>query len=89
MFILCHKCSGILARRKDDNAEGLSGCGCISGWIRGFEKELTRKEVVEAQLSAAKRTMDLYASQGRPDFCRDYLTGRIERLEKIQEEEGK
>lgn len=62
-MILCHKCSGILGATKDENTEGLNGCGCISGWVRGFESNLTRPEAIMEQMNACVRKIDMYRSQ--------------------------
>lgn len=47
-MILCHKCSGVLAGDTKET-EGLSGCGCISGWVRGFEPSLNREQAIAEQ----------------------------------------
>lgn len=65
-MILCHKCSGVLTA-DDDEARGLRGCGCISGWVRGFEPVLTRAEAIAAQLAQCERNIALYTRQGRAD----------------------
>jgi hypothetical protein len=62
--ILCHKCSGFLTAPNDSR---LYSCGCISGWVRGFEKALTSEEAVVTQIKAGKERLDLYAGQGRSE----------------------
>jgi hypothetical protein len=54
-FILCHKCSGVLAGPKPSP---LHSCGCISGWIRGFEPHLTLAEAAGKQYKTALRDLD-------------------------------
>jgi len=57
---LCHKCCGTF-----EIHEHLQSCCCISGYYRGFEKDLTLKEAVEAQHEQIQRNLRLYARQGR------------------------
>jgi DNA-directed RNA polymerase subunit M/transcription elongation factor TFIIS len=61
-MILCHKCSGVLAGNKTEIA-GLSGCGCISGWIRGFEPSVSREEAIAAQELKKKHELSRLNSQ--------------------------
>lgn len=80
-MILCHKCAGILARRKDEDATDMMRCGCISGYVRGFEPNLSRKEAIQKQIEACKQRAALYAGQGRPGFCNmDEQAAELERL---------
>jgi len=57
-MILCHKCSGVLAGDTKET-EGLSGCGCISGWVRGFEPSLNREQAIAAQKREQERKLRL------------------------------
>jgi hypothetical protein len=52
--ILCHKCDGTLVR-PDKNADHLYGCGCISGWVRGFEPHLTISDAEAVQEKSYKK----------------------------------
>ena len=56
--MLCHKCSGVLAGDTKET-EGLSGCGCISGWVRGFEPSLNREQAIAAQKREQERKLRL------------------------------
>jgi hypothetical protein len=64
MMILCHKCSGVLANEGAD-ASGLMGCGCISGYVRGFETPLTRGQAIAQQIKRQDEWIALYQRQGR------------------------
>ena len=63
-IILCHKCSGVLAGN-DEAQRGLYGCGCISGYVRGFEPLLSREEAIEKQIQAQLGWIELFKSQKR------------------------
>ena len=45
-YILCHKCSGVLAGPSDPR---LHDCRCMSGWIRGFEPPLILEDAIAEQ----------------------------------------
>jgi hypothetical protein len=62
---LCHKCSGVLASGDGEDMSGLSECGCISGWLRGIEPDLTREEAIAAQIRTERRNLALWIEQGR------------------------
>lgn len=64
-MILCHKDAGLLAARADEDTTGLLGCECISGWVRGFEPDLTRAEAIRKQIAHAEESIRLYMQQGR------------------------
>jgi len=73
-MILCHKCSGMLSFDRDSEVvTGLAGCRCISGWVRGFEPDLTRSEAVAAQIKRQQSDIDLYRSQRK-----SYVTRAID-----------
>ena len=78
-MILCHKCSGILASRGEDGT-GLYGCGCMSGWVRGFEPDLSRRDAIAAQENATRQRVALFAEQRRTDA---EIAPYRERLEKL------
>lgn len=61
---MCHKCCGILASGNEDTS-GLYGCGCISGYVRGFEPNLNRSQAVGCQYVATEQRIKLYEGQGR------------------------
>lgn len=63
-MILCHKCSGLLSGEKDT---GLYGCQCISGYIRGFEPEVSLEQAAIEQVKREIEWFALYVSQGRPE----------------------
>lgn len=75
MIILCHKCAGPLSG-EDHEIRGLGYCCCISGWIRGFEKSLTREEAIRQQI---KHYEDTAAWMGRRN-----APGDSERVESYQ-----
>ena len=80
-MILCHKCAGILTRPLEgEDQTGLSGCCCISGWVRDGQVHVDRVTAIRQQLQQAKDRQTLYARQGRPDEDREYLTAKIDRL---------
>lgn len=62
-MILCHKCAGLLACDDKENVAGLRPCRCISGYVRGFEKEVTRLQAIEKQIRAAEQWIALYERQ--------------------------
>lgn len=68
-MILCHKCAGLLAHDTADDITGLNGCGCISGYVRGFEPRVDRPTAIATQLAAVRSRAALYASQGRPGYA--------------------
>ena len=64
MMILCHKCSGVLANEGADTS-GLMGCGCISGYVRGFEVPVDRAQAIAQQIKRQDELIALYQRQGR------------------------
>lgn len=82
MFILCHKCSGVLSHTADesDHINHLSCCVCISGWVRSFEPHLDFPTAVAKQIEAAEYRIKLYANQGRPMAAGSSEHQRIDRL---------
>lgn len=83
MFILCHKCGGVLSHTEDtpaEHREQLGGCVCISGWVRGFEPHLDFPAAVTAQIQAAESRIKLYADQGRPMAPDSYEYKHIKHL---------
>lgn len=79
-MILCHKCSGILASSASENTQGLNGCGCISGWVRGGEPNLNRQQVITVQFYRCFEWIELYIRQGREQH---WMDGQLERAEKL------
>ena len=65
-MILCHKCSGVLACAKDEDGK-LNSCRCISGYVRGFEPNLTLDEAATQQAMREIEWLALWVSQGRED----------------------
>ena len=86
-MILCHKCSGLLAASTNESIEGLLGCQCISGYVRGFESEHTRKQAIACQIEQQWRWINLYERQGRNQSV-DSLLAKIIRLEELVRNEG-
>ena len=82
-MILCHKCSGVLNPSLDGDGNGLYGCGCISGWIRGFEPILTREQAIAAQVNACDERIALYIRQGREAWNVEQETSRRDKLAKL------
>lgn len=66
-MILCHKCCGILAKGDNEDTSGLYRCGCMSGYVRGFEPNLNRSQAVGCQYVATEQRIKLYEEQGRPE----------------------
>ena len=82
-MILCHKCQGLLAHEETENVAGLLGCQCISGYVRGFEKQHTRLTAVSAQIKQQREWITLYESQKRePEWIEDRLV-KIKALEAL------
>lgn len=64
--ILCHKDSGVLVAG-EESMSGLFYCGCISGWVRGFEPIVTREEAIEIQRKELESRLAHYRWQGRSE----------------------
>lgn len=79
-MILCHKCSGVLANADSENTKGLRGCGCISGWVRGFEPEVDRDTAVRRQIMQCFERADLYTRQDR---AADWVAREYEKAEAL------
>ena len=62
-MILCHKCSGTF-----DNVPGLNFCQCMSGYPRGFEKEVDMAMAKEIQFKRELDWLQLMLDQGRPNI---------------------
>ncbi len=60
-IILCHKCDGIL----EGNAPGLFGCGCMSGWVRDWQKPISFTDAVQQQIAGTEERIRLYRDQER------------------------
>ena len=86
-MILCHKCSGVLASDAAEDISGLLGCSCISGYVRGFESELSRKDALVKQIKAQNIWLALYQQQGRAQRELDSVKNTINRLESLPEAE--
>jgi hypothetical protein len=71
---LCHKCSGTF-----EIVEGLNSCQCMSGYYRGFEKDVTFEQAATLQAIQEIEWLALYLSQGRTKDDQSYLTA-LERL---------
>ena len=80
---LCHKCSGVLASGDGEDMSGLSECGCISGWLRGIEPDLTREEAIAAQIRTERRNLALWIEQGRGQDWIKRSEDEIKRLEAL------
>jgi hypothetical protein len=87
-MILCHKDAGLLAARKDENVEGLLSCGCMSGWVRGFEPDLTREQAVAVQIKMQDSWIALYTTQKRADAEIEKVRQRKIKLEALLVNEG-
>jgi len=79
MMKLCHKCGGVL---EGDRQDVLYPCFCVSGYVRGFEPDVTFDQAREEQRNAVKQELALYRMQGRKEDARivqDALTrqGRL------------
>jgi hypothetical protein len=51
MFILCHKCAGVL--RTDEVQGNMYGCQCISGYVREWQKPMSRTDAVRQQAAVS------------------------------------
>jgi hypothetical protein len=81
-IILCHKCSGVLASEGSED-HGLLGCGCISGYVRGFEIPVDRAGAIERQIAAQCKRIETYTRQKlEPEWIR-LCQKQITRLEKL------
>ena len=79
-MILCHKDSGLLANDPDENIQGILGCGCISGWVRGFEPNLNREQAIRQQIEQCFNWIHLYTQQDRTQDWMDKQYARAEKL---------
>jgi hypothetical protein len=86
-MILCHKCSGILASADNENTTGLLGCGCISGYVRGFEPYVTRQTALAAQINQQQQRILLYQRQSREQCWIDLCQETINRLNSLTGEQ--
>jgi hypothetical protein len=80
---LCHKCSGLLANAVHEDVAGLLDCCCISGHVRGFEKNLTRTEAIQEQIKQQKSEMDAYVIDGVGPQRLGQQQAIVRRLEKL------
>jgi hypothetical protein len=62
---LCHKCGGHLTENHD-NASAYA-CGCMSGWIRDWQKPTAPENVKTEQLIHATATLEHYLWQKRSE----------------------
>lgn len=74
-MILCHKCSGTFTA-----TESLYGCSCISGYPRGFEKELTFEQASVEQFKRIVQRVILFTFQKREP---SEFSSEIQRLQLI------
>jgi len=70
---LCHKCAGVLLSEEQENTEDLLGCSCISGYYRGFEPKLNRKEAIAKQIARQIEWIELYTRQNRTNEEIEYV----------------
>jgi len=82
-MILCHKCSGVLAGDTTETA-GLLDCGCISGWVRGWETPVTREQAITIQIAAEQERRRLYMDQNREKSFWDRCNKRIDMLDALR-----
>lgn len=85
MVILCHKCSGLLHADTREEGSELVHCGCISGYVRGFEPHLTREEAINSQIDSVRKRIDVFVHQGRTVEVL-WLKERLHQLEKLVNE---
>ncbi len=78
-MILCHKCGGLLT----EASTGLYGCGCISGYIRGFEPHLTRAQAIAEQVKETKERISMFIRQGRSESEIGFYRKRLAALENL------
>ena len=84
---LCHKCAGLLLNEESEDVAGLRGCGCISGYYRGFEKNLTREQGIEQQVVTIKERIKLYERQGRAGQLLAYEQEWLKKIEELRKED--
>jgi hypothetical protein len=70
---LCHKCSGVLTDSTDTRAYR---CGCISSYVRDWQKPVDVTEVRKLQIATVKSDLKLFAQQGRPVNARIVTAGQ-------------
>jgi hypothetical protein len=85
-MVLCHNCSGLLAYSNQDDTAGLRGCSCISGYVRGFEPDLTREQAIDAQIEEAAARIESYKRQGRSSQHIDPEMKTLEELKALKGE---
>lgn len=49
--VLCHKCAGLLTPANDTIQKAFGGCGCMSSYVRDWQKSLT---IAEAKAEAVE-----------------------------------
>ena len=81
-MVLCHKCAGVLAGDREET-KGLMGCGCISGYVRGFEPWLTRPQAIQAQIKQCDSWVELFRGQGRPESMIEQVIEQRRKLESL------
>jgi len=76
MVTLCHKCGGALT----GNYPELYSCGCISGWVRDWQRPVALDTALNDQIEATERRLARWKEQGRTlRECRPYQR-RLEKL---------
>lgn len=79
-MLLCHKCAGLLGHRTGEDITGLLNCRCMSGYVRGFEDDVTRAEAIVEQYDMQESWKDLFITQGRHKSELDVLEKKQEQL---------
>ena len=83
-IVLCHKCAGLLTPANDEVKQAFGRCGCISGYIRDFQKTLTIEEAKTAAIEHAKQSIVwLKGRQANGDDKR--IIEHEEQIEKIKQ----
>ena len=83
-IVLCHKCAGLLTPANDKVKQAFGGCGCISGYIRDFQKALTIEQAKTEAIDHAKQSIAWVKGRqaNGDDKC---IIEHEERIEKIKQ----
>lgn len=90
-MIICHKCSGLLTKENNDIVNAFGYCGCISGYVRDWQKGASIKDCKSIAIDNHKATikhLELRKVNG-DDKIIERLKNKIEKIEALEVEEKK
>ncbi len=80
--VLCHKCAGLLTPANDTIQTAFSGCRCISGYVRDWQKSLTIAEAKAEAIEHHTATIK-WLSQRQANGDNAKIEDTKQRIEKI------